>query len=78
MKIGKIERKYLKLRKDSLDRRKISNSLLQPTNIRTNLIVYYIPSLNTDMSIDAPPSLKPAKRYCDVTGFEVLILNIVL
>lgn len=23
-----------------------------------------------DLSIEAPPSLKPAKKYCDVTGFE--------
>ena len=24
-----------------------------------------------DISIDAPPSLKPSKKYCDITGFEV-------
>ena len=26
----------------------------------------------TDTSIEAPPSLKPPKKYCDITGFEVV------
>lgn len=30
---------------------------------------YYL--LFLDISIDAPPSLKPSKKYCDITGFEV-------
>lgn len=28
----------------------------------------------TDSSVEAPPSLQPAKKYCDVTGLEVCIL----
>lgn len=24
-----------------------------------------------DQSIEAPPSIKPAKKYCDITGYEV-------
>lgn len=25
----------------------------------------------SDVSIEAPPSMYPAKKYCDITGFEV-------
>jgi hypothetical protein len=24
-----------------------------------------------DVNIEAPPSMYPAKKYCDITGFEV-------
>lgn len=27
-----------------------------------------------DLHLDAPPSIKPAKKYCDITGFEVISL----
>lgn len=27
------------------------------------------------MFIEAPPSLKPSKKYCDITGFEVNIIK---
>lgn len=35
--------------------------------IRCGIIVYPI----TDTSIEAPPSIWPQKRYCDITGLEV-------
>lgn len=43
------------------------------TNLqRINCIFHFIPhSYLTDLHLDAPASTKPAKKYCDVTGFEV-------
>jgi len=29
----------------------------------------------TDTSIEAPPSLLPARKYCDITGLEARILS---
>lgn len=29
---------------------------------------------SSDATIEAPPSLQPAKKYCDVTGLEVRLL----
>jgi len=29
-----------------------------------------------DNSIDAPPSLIPKKKYCDITGYEVLSIDL--
>lgn len=33
-------------------------------------------SVLTDFSIDAPPSLKPAKKYSDISGLPVSNINI--
>lgn len=30
--------------------------------------------ISSDTSIEAPPSILPQKRYCDITGLEVIIL----
>ncbi|CAK90509.1 unnamed protein product (macronuclear) [Paramecium tetraurelia] len=60
-------KKELKSRRQSQSR-KFNNikAQVQINNSAFNCNNNYI----SDLSIEAPPSLKPAKRYCDVTGFE--------
>ena len=31
----------------------------------------YVEAADPDTSVEAPPSLLPAKRYCDITGLQV-------
>ena len=35
-----------------------------------------IPFLNSDASIDAPPSFKPTKKYSDLSGLLVSIVTL--
>ncbi|CAD8080392.1 unnamed protein product [Paramecium primaurelia] len=51
-------KKELKSRRQSQSR-KFNNAQIQIINSAFNYL-----------SIEAPPSLKPAKKYCDITGFE--------
>ena len=37
------------------------------------VVVSYVDD-GTDTSIEAPPSLLPARKYCDITGLEARIL----
>ncbi|CAD8099929.1 unnamed protein product [Paramecium sonneborni] len=53
-------KKELKSRRQSQSRK--FNNIKAQVQINNSAFNY--------LSIEAPPSLKPAKRYCDVTGFE--------
>ncbi|CAD8186739.1 unnamed protein product [Paramecium pentaurelia] len=53
-------RKELKSRRQSQSRK--FNNIKAQVQINNSAFNY--------LSIEAPPSLKPAKKYCDITGFE--------
>ncbi len=36
-----------------------------------NVVVFYMFIRVPDASIEAPPSVLPQRRYCDITGLEV-------
>jgi hypothetical protein len=38
-------------------------------------VVVHRSDCEIDTSIEAPPSLLPARKYCDITGLEVCILS---
>lgn len=49
----------------------VSHRVLAPTCAVPISILKHDFSVLTDYSIDAPPSLKPAKKYSDISGLPV-------
>lgn len=42
---------------------------------KSGCLGFTIANGDTDTSIEAPPSLLPARKYCDITGLEARILS---
>lgn len=48
--------------------------LLRVSRVAREVLVVSFAERDTDTSIEAPPSLLPARKYCDITGLEARIL----
>jgi hypothetical protein len=72
----KTPKKFKTLKQILAAERNLNTPLDVPTCkclIRTDLIIslYLIINLILDSNIEAPPSIRPQKKYCDITGLEV-------
>jgi hypothetical protein len=66
----KKEQKASKSSKQNKNLKQICMNEMQSTQ-RLNCKTFQRKIIFQDLHLDAPSSLKPPKRYCDITGFEV-------